>query len=92
LTKNIIRDIWVSEDGQTLRFAVGDEYFVTGTWDLSEEETVGIPFKTKKLAYKEGLYAYSACYSPAMISYVKDNGGFIGYFPSPTCEKPRRLV
>lgn len=85
---SIIRDSWIAADQETISFAVGDEYIVVAPKG-ENKHIPAVPFDYKRLVYG-GLP--NAIYTPAMISFVREKSAFLGYFPTPTCERPCTLL
>lgn len=64
--------------------AVGDECIILGVAGENKHQP-NIPFEYRKLAYDR---LQNQVYSPAMMTYVTDKYAFMGYFPTPQCDKP----
>ena len=67
--------------------AIGDECMITATKGVNKNQA-NIPFETKRLGYDR---IQNSVYSPSMVSFVHDSYGFLGYFPTPTCDRPCKL-
>lgn len=85
---SIIRDAWISADQDVVSFAVGDEYLVVAPKGENKHNPA-VAFDYKKLVYEN---LPNSAYTPAMIAFVRENAAFMGYFPTPTCDRPCRRL
>lgn len=68
-------------------FAVGDECLVVGLKGTNKNNP-NFPYDYRRVTYGDRIA--NSVYTPAMIAFVREQSSFLGYFPTPTCDKPRR--
>ena len=82
--QTLIRDICVDADGKGFSMAVGDQCVLIAREGVNKGQE-NIPFEYKILNYDE---IHSSVYSGSMISLVRTGHAFMGYIPTPNCDKP----
>lgn len=88
LHSSIIRDAWIAEDQSVVSFAVGDEYLVVAPKGENKQNPA-LGYDYKKLVYEA---VPNSIYTPAMMAFIREKSAFLGYFPTPTCDRPCNLV